>query len=311
MHQLIPSLAALVESFRDCFHPAVFATFQSLIAGWVVCAGPHTVSGVWQATGLATRRHHDTAYAVFRSACWEWDDLGIVLATLILTHLVPGGVAWVAVDDTLCHKRGAKVALGGIFLDAVLSSKRHRTLARKLAEANPTRAFWLVGDSAYVNAALLQARPVNLHVIGPLHWKAALFERPAPRLPKQRGASRKKGDRLPTPKAMIEDTTSYPAESVEIAFPQLTRKLRVQVIRDILWYRGSKEDPVMVVLVRDPAGEWRDEALVATDASASVSFVILGYCRRWSVEQDQADSTSSDRWCDATDSGYDQGLRAA
>jgi hypothetical protein len=53
--------------------------------------------------------------------------LGLILATLILTHLVPGGVVWVAVDDTLCHKRGAKVAFGGIFLDAVMSSRRHKT----------------------------------------------------------------------------------------------------------------------------------------------------------------------------------------
>src|SRR5512142_2068494 len=122
------------------------------------------------------------------------------------------------------------VAFGGIFLDAVLSSKRHKTFrfglnwvvvgiavplplrpdryfclpvlwrlcrktgqpghrprpqlaaarARRLAEANPERTFWLVGDSAYVNAALLQGRPNNLQVIGPLHWKAALYEPPEP-----------------------------------------------------------------------------------------------------------------------------------
>ena len=54
--------------------------------------------------------------------------MGLVLATLILTHLIPGGVIGIVVDDTLCHKRGAKVAFGGIFLDAVLSSKRHKTL---------------------------------------------------------------------------------------------------------------------------------------------------------------------------------------
>lgn len=332
--QLIPTLAALVASFRDCFRIEVFQTFQVLIAGWVVCTGPHTISEVWQATGLAAKRHHDTAYAVFHSAAWEWDDLGIVLTTLILTHLVPGGVVYVAVDDTLCHKRGAKVAFGGIFLDAVLSSKKHKTfrfglnwvvlgvavpipfradryfclpvlwrlyrkkgsagyrtrpqaaaeLARKLAEASPGRAFWLVGDSAYINAAVLQGRPANLQVIGPLHWKAALFQRPAPRQPKQRGASRKKGDRLPNPRAMIEDTATYPAELVTIAFPKGARELRVQVIRDVLWYKGAKTDPVMVVLVRDPLGRWRDEALVATDPAASAAFVILGYCRRWSVE---------------------------
>ena len=343
MDQLIPGLAALVAPFRDCFRIEVFHTFQMLLAGWIVCLGPRTISEVWQATGLAARRHHDTAYAVFHSAAWEWDDLGIVLAALILAHLVPGGVVWLVVDDTLCHKRGAKVAFGGIFLDAVLSSRRHKTfrfglnwvvlgvavplpfradryfclpvlwrlyrkqgqpgyqarpqaaaaLARKLAEANPGRTFWLVGDSAYVNAAVLQGRPANLRVIGPLHWKAALYDLPAPRRPKQRGASRKKGDRLPAPKQMIEDTAAYPAEEVEVAFPKLTRRLRVQVIRDVLWYRGSKDEPVTVVLVRDPAGQWRDEALVATAPDVSAEFVILGYCRRWSVELCFFDSKQS------------------
>src|SRR4051794_8356378 len=127
MDQLIPGLADLVAPFRGCFRIEVFHTFQDLIAGWIVRLGPRTLSEVWQATGLAARRHHDTAYAVFHSAAWEWDDLGLVLTTLILAHLVPGGVVWVVVDDTLCHKRGAKVAFGGIFLDAVLSSKKHKT----------------------------------------------------------------------------------------------------------------------------------------------------------------------------------------
>ena len=332
MHQLIPSLVQLVAPFRDCFRYEVFQTFQALIAGWIICLGPHTISEVWQATGLAAKRHHDTAYAVFHSALWDWDELGIILATLILTHLIPGGVVWLAVDDTLCHKRGAKVAFGGIFLDAVLSSKRHKTLrfglnwivlgiavpipmrpdrhfclpvlwrlyrkkgqpghrtrpkaaaelARKLAEANPDRIFWLVGDSAYINATLLRDRPSNLQMIGPLHWKAALYQRPGPYC--GQGRRPKKGQPLPTPRALIEDTTAYPAEMMTIEFPKVTRELRVQVIRDVLWYRGCKDEPVTVVLVRDPAGEWRDEALVATDPTVTAAFVILGYCRRWSVE---------------------------
>jgi hypothetical protein len=334
MDQLIPSLAALVESFRDCFHPSVFPTFQALLAGWIVCLGPRTISEVWQATGLAAKRHHDTASAVFHSAAWEWEDLGIVLATVILAHLVPGGEVWIVVDDTLCHKRGAKVAFGGIFLDAVLSSKRHKTLrfglnwvvlgivvalpfrpdrpfclpvlwrlsrkkgcagsrtrpqaaaelARRLAEANPDRTFWLVGDSAYVNAAVLQGRPDNLQVIGPLHWKAALYDRPGPRRPQQRGATRQKGNRLPTPTARIEDVATSPAEFPTIVFPKVERELRIQVVRDVRWDRGCKTEPVLVVLVRDPLGQWRDEALVCTDPTATAEFVIQGYCRRWSIE---------------------------
>src|SRR4029077_4830615 len=98
------------------------------------------------------------------------------------------------------------------------------------------------------------------------------------------GRPRKKGDRLPTPKAMIEDTVQYPAETRTLEFPKGRRELRIQVVRDILWYRGCKTDPVVVVLVRAPLGQWRDEALVATDSSVSAEFVVLGYCRRWSVE---------------------------
>ena len=66
MDQLIPSLATLVEPFRDCFHPSVFATFQALLAGWIVFLGPRTLSEVWQATGWAAQRHHDTAYPADR-----------------------------------------------------------------------------------------------------------------------------------------------------------------------------------------------------------------------------------------------------
>jgi hypothetical protein len=42
--------------------------------------------------------------------------------------------------------------------------------------------------------------------------------------------------------------------------------------------------PLVVVLVRDPEGKWRDEALMCSDLELSAEEVILGYCRRWSVE---------------------------
>jgi hypothetical protein len=332
MPQLIPSLASLVVSFQDCFHPQVFQTFQALLAGGIVCQGPRTISEVWLATGLAAKRHHDTAYTVFHSAVWEWDDLGLVLATLILAHLVPGGVVWIVVDDTLCHKRGAKVAFGGIFLDPVLSTKKHKTLrfglnwvvlgiavplpfrpdryyclsvlwrcyrkkgqagyksrtqlaaqlAHRLAQDLPERTFWLVGDAAYINSELMGGRPQNLHILGPLRWDAALYDLPGPY--GRKGRPPKKGKRLPTPLAMIEDGQNYPAHEETIEFPKLQRRLRIQVVREILWYTGCGEDPVVVVLVRDPLGQWRDEALVATDPSVSAAFVIQGYCRRWSIE---------------------------
>ena len=83
---------------------------------------------------------------------------------------------------------------------------------------------------------------------------------------------------------MIEDPAVGPASEIEVEFGQTSRLLRVQVVRDLLWCAGSKTEPVTLVLVRDMAGEWRDEALLATGRDVSAGFVIAGYCRRWSIE---------------------------
>jgi hypothetical protein len=334
MDQLIPTLAPLVAAFADCFRSEVFRTFQAVVAAWIVCPGPHTLSEVWQATGLAARRHHDLIYALFHSAVWDWDDLAKILVTLLLAHLVPRGVVWVVADDTLAHKRGARVALGGFFLDAVTSSKRRKNfrfgvnwvvvglavhlpfrpdryfclpvlwrayrkkgqpghrkrtalaadLVRVLAHSFPQRSFWLVADAAYLNATLLADRPPNVQILGPIRWDAALFALPPPRRPGQKGAPRKRGERLPTPRQMLADTEQYPAEVATVAFARERRPLRIQVIRDVLWYHACKSQPVALVLVRDVQGHWRDTALVATDAAVSAAFVIQGYSRRWSIE---------------------------
>jgi len=335
MDQLIPSLAALVASYRDCFaRPETFATFQHLIAGWITALGPRTISEVWQATGRAAHHHWDTAYSFFASAKWDWDELGKILVLMVVARLVPTGTVWIVVDDTLCHKRGAKVAFGGFFLDAVTSTKRkknfrfgvnwivvglsvhlpfrpdraftlpvlwrayrkkgtdgHRTrsttaveLARLVATALPDRDCWLIGDGAYLNKTTLADRPKNLQVLGPLRWNAALHRPPEPRpAGKKPGRPRVYGDRLPTPKAMIEDTKAFPATTLRMRFGETERKLRVQVLGDARW-RGAKREPVTVILIRDAAGEWRDEVLLATGRDVPAAFALSGYCRRWGIE---------------------------
>lgn len=334
MDQLIPSLTALVEGFRGCFRPEVFATFQHILVGWIICPGPRTIAEVWQATGRAADHHGDTAYALFASAAWDWDDLGKILVLVIVARLLPTGAVWLVVDDTLCHKRGAKVAFGGFFRDAVTSTKKkknfrfgvnwvvlglavrlpfrpdrhfclpvvgrayrkkgtagHRPrtelaadLARLVAAWLPDRECWLVGDAAYLNAAVLRDRPANLRVLGPVRWDAARYQLPPDRPPGAKGRPRKKGDRLPTPRAMLADTTAYPGVEQDVQFGANVRRLRIQVIRDILWYTGAGTEPVTVVLVRDVAGQWRDEALLATARDVSAASLIVGYCRRWSIE---------------------------
>jgi hypothetical protein len=333
MDQLTPPLLFLVEQFAVPFRLEAFAMFRLMVGAWIVCLGRRTISRVWETTGQSQARNHAAAFRLFSAAAWNWDEVCRILICAIVASLVPGMEVWVAVDDTLCHKRGAKVAFGGIFLDAVLSSKsrklfrfgnnwvtlgiliqlpfrrdryfclpvlwrvyekkgkkkesQHRTKSQLaaevvtiLAKCLPARKIIVLGDSAYVGQYLLKDRQNNVEVIGPIRWDAALTEPLDP----QSAGRRKKGNRLPTPAEILADDRRWPGEEMVLSFPKGKRTLAVKVVRDVCWYQAAGSRPVQLVLVRDPEGDWRDEALVSTDLGLTAQQIITGYCRRWSIE---------------------------
>ena len=129
MEHLTVSLSELLGPFRCCFgRPESFAVFQPVVVAWILCLRCRTLTEVWQLTGLGPKMHYDAIYSLFASAKWDWDELGVLLCLLLLTHLDVFGLITLAVDDTLCHKRGKNVAFGGIFLDPVLSTRSRKIL---------------------------------------------------------------------------------------------------------------------------------------------------------------------------------------
>jgi DDE superfamily endonuclease len=129
VEHLTVSLAELLGHFRGCFaRPESFAVFQPVVVAWLLCLRCRTLTEVWQLTGLGPKMHYDAIYSLFASSKWDWDELGVLLFLLILAHLAPFGLVSIAVDDTLCHKRGKRVAFGGIFLDPVLSTRSRKIL---------------------------------------------------------------------------------------------------------------------------------------------------------------------------------------
>jgi len=332
MDELIPSLHILLDPLAAAFRREVHVLFCKVVVAWIVCLGRRTISRVWETTGQTEQRNHAAVYRLFSEAVWNWDEVCRLLLLRVLA-LVPGVRLWVVVDDTLAHKRGAKVAFGGIFLDAVLSTKKHkvfrfgnnwvmlgvvveltfrpnryfclsilwrvyqkqgskpkkehRTKSQLAAEMVAVLAGWLpqrkimlIGDSAYMGKHLLRDRPANVDGLGPIHWKAALYEA----WTEPQGRS-KHGRRLPTPREMLANDRRWPARRETIAFKNgVERELAIQVITGVCWYATAGPQAVQVVLVHDPLGQWRDEALVCTDVTLSAAEVITGYCRRWSVE---------------------------
>jgi DDE superfamily endonuclease len=125
MDELIPTLHALLDPLAGAFRQEVHVRFCTLVAAWIVCLGRRTISRVWETTGQTEQRNHAAFYRTFSEAVWNWDEVCRLLLLQIVA-LLPGVRLWAVVDDTLAHKRGAKVAFGGIFLDAVLSTKKHK-----------------------------------------------------------------------------------------------------------------------------------------------------------------------------------------
>src|SRR5260370_3704877 len=315
MDQLIPSLHLLLAPLTVAFRSEVYSSFCLTVAAWIVCLGRRTISRVWETTGRAEQRNHAAAYRLFSQAVWNWDEVcGLIL--LHVLALAPGVRLWVVLDDTLAHKRGAKVAFGGIFLDAVLSTKKHKVfrfgnnwvtlgvvielpfrpnryfclsilwriyekqggkhrqehrtknhlaadMVAVLAHWLPERKILVVADSAYIGKQLLRWRPANVEALGPIHWKAALYEV----LTEAQGRT-KHGRRWPTPREMLANDQRWPATEQTLTFKSgVTRELAVKTITGVCWYDSARPKAVQVVLVSDPAGEWPCRTLVWADAS--------------------------------------------
>jgi len=81
-------------------------------------------------------------------------------------------------------------------------------MRKRLCEAHPDRRFHLVADSLYSGKSVVNLLPENCQFTGRIHLDAQLFELPPKRLPGAMGRPRKKGQRLPSPRAMLSSACS-------------------------------------------------------------------------------------------------------
>ena len=104
------SLAGLLAEFRPCFTAPTFQTFIGLVVGLIAQTRRRTVCGMLTGAGLEQVWHHSRAHRLFTNARWSGDALGLALADLIVTQLLPVGAGLtIAVDDTLFKRSGKKV----------------------------------------------------------------------------------------------------------------------------------------------------------------------------------------------------------
>jgi hypothetical protein len=157
---LPPSLLALLAAFRPCFTAPSFRTFCALAGGFLAQTGRRTVCGMLTGAGLSRAWRHDRAHRFFSRAQWSSQDLGLVLAKLIVALLVPESEpVLVAVDDTLFKRTGRKVHAIGWFHDGSAKGPRQVGLGNN----------WVI--AAIVVTLPFRSRPVALPVLARLVHK--------------------------------------------------------------------------------------------------------------------------------------------
>jgi len=156
-----------------------------------------------------------------------------------------------------------------------------RELIALVAQWAGERAVYVAVDSAYAGRTLLEARPANVQILSRLRLDAALWARPGRRRPGQKGRPRRRGHRLPTLKAMAATRRRWGPLPITI-YGRAVTPLVFGVTA--LWYGTLRDQPVRIVVVRDPSGRRRDEAFFCTDLRAGAAFILESYARRWTLE---------------------------
>jgi hypothetical protein len=160
----------------------------------------------------------------------------------------------------------------------------HRALVaqmvQRLAALVPDRTFHLIADGAY--APLAGWGLPRTEVTSRMRQDAALYALPPPRRTGQVGRPRKKGRRLLCPKTWAHRTkTGWKRTWVDRRGRLVQRLL---LTRDALGHHVCPNQPMRVVVSRDPVGREKDDVFFTTDLTMAPGAVVSHSFGRWPVE---------------------------
>ena len=169
---------------------------------------------------------------------------------------------------------------------------RHRKLTDRARQAIllikrwlPERTLVFVGDSSFAALDLLNAVKDKVTVVTRLRLDAALYKRAATRKPGQLGRPRKKGVRLPTLQAVIENPkTKWKRVIIGRWYGEENREIEI-VSGKCVWYHvGKQAVPIRWVIIRDPLEKFETQALLCTNREAVPRQIVEWFIKRWQVE---------------------------
>jgi hypothetical protein len=152
----------------------------------------------------------------------------------------------------------------------------------------PGRKLVVVMDAGFAAIDFLWqvaklANPISL--IARFRLDAALYE-PAPEHKTgKRGRPRKKGKRLPTLEQVLEDEqTRWKKVIIPDWYGQGKREVEIASGTAVWFHNGMPPLPIRWVLIRDPKGKFKSQALLCTDQHEEPEQILKWFIMRWQLE---------------------------
>lgn len=152
----------------------------------------------------------------------------------------------------------------------------------------PGREIIAVGDASFAVISLLgQMRQLThpIWMVVRFRLDAALYE-PAPeRKAGQNGRPRLKGQRLPTLAQVLKNRqTQWRRMRVGRWYGEVRRTIEITSGTAVWYHTGMPAVPMRWVLIRDPTGKFKPQALLCTKLTAKPEQIVEWFVQRWQVE---------------------------
>lgn len=152
----------------------------------------------------------------------------------------------------------------------------------------PKRRLVVVADASFAVISLLsrlQQLPNPICMVVRFRLDAALYEPAAPRQPHQKGRTPLKGKRLPTLEQVLQDRhTVWKKVTVWHWYGERKRVVEITSGTAVWYHSGMPVLPIRWVLIRDPKGTFKPQALLCTDVTVKPEQILKWFMMRWQVE---------------------------
>lgn len=243
--------------------------------GTILLAGDDTLARKCGLKVFGVGMHHDPLLSSRRVALTSWGHSWVILSVIVELPFRNGFYFALPVLVRLYRSKRTHHREGGVYQT---KPQLMVEMLGVLCHHRQDRRFHLIADAAYGGKSILCYLPANCELTSRLYLDARLFEAPPKRNKGQKGRSRKRGQRLPTPREMLKGRCRH------VQLDLYGRRNTMRLADAIARAYHAPERELRVVAVDPLSGGRPVQAFFSTCAWAGAEEVLKWYAMRWSLE---------------------------